>query len=245
MYAFLLSKVRRLWQISPVATFFAGLVAGYCAWVLLWVVPQNLFLAWRISHLPTMDAAAVAAVAPGDDVLVTGRLADNPTTQYDFVYYTLERWEVRTSPDSAGKPYGRWEDAEGYSPDLFLVVAGGHVLIQGNPDVTLLGDVHLETYEAGSGRRLPIDAIHIPDGTLRYHGLRNGDRVTVLGRKAASGGIVPSYLFVSDRETFQQRQWESAKNLFLAASFLMVISPPLVYFLTLLFMGRWRAVYRR
>ena len=243
--SFLFSKIRRLWQISPVATLFAGLVVGYCAWILLWIAPQHLFLAWRISRLPSMDAAAVATVTPGDDVLVTGRLADNPTAEYHFVCYALERWKVKTSPDSAGKPYGRWEDAEGYFPDLHLMVDGQRVLIQGNPDVTLLGDVHLETYEAGSGRRLAIDAIHMPDGTLRYHGLRNDDHVTALGRKATSGAITPSYLFVGDRETFLERQWKIAKNLFLAAFFLMLISPPLVYLLTALFMGKWKLIFRR
>ncbi len=187
-----------------------------------------------------MDAAAVAAASPGDDVLITGRLADNPAAEYDFVCYTSERWEVKASPDSAGKPYGHWEEADSYFPDLHLIVAGGRVLVRGNPDVTLLGDVHLETYEAGSGRRLPVDAIHMPDGTLRYHGLRNGDRVTVLGRKAASGDVIPSHLFVGDRETFQERLWESARGILLAALLLLIASPPLVYLLTLLFTGRRR-----
>ncbi len=245
MRVFLFAKIRRLWQISPVATLFAWLVVGYCAWVLLWIVPQQLVLAWRISHLPTMDGTAVVAAAPGDDVLLTGRLVDNPAAAYDFVYYTQERWKVKTSPDSAGKPYGRWEDAEDYLPDLNLVVDGRRIQLQGNSDVTLLGDVHLETYEAGSGRRLPIDAIHILDGTLRYHGLRNGDQITVLGRKAVSGDIIPSYLFVGDLETFRERQWNRVKNLFLAALFLIVFAPPLVYVLTSFFMGQWRELLRR
>jgi len=39
----------------------------------------------------------------------------------------------------------------------------------------------------------------LPDGTRRYRGLYDGDRVTVLGRKSADGGVLPEHLFGGDR----------------------------------------------
>jgi hypothetical protein len=40
----------------------------------------------------------------------------------------------------------------------------------------------------------------LPDGSFRFRGLRNGDLVTVVGRKAISGEVVPSHLIGGDHE---------------------------------------------
>ena len=228
-------RKRRLRTASLVAALFASFVLGCGALSAFVLAPQQRYLAWRIARIPQMNAADVEAAAPGDDVLVTGVLADNPAAEYDFVFYTLERWAVKT--DSDGHSTGKWVDAEGYFPDLRLMVDGQPLLVQGDPNVTLLGDIHLETYEGGSGRKLPIDAIHLPDGTLRYHGLRDGDRVTALGRKGASGGILPSHLFVGDRVAFEEFERSNSKSLFLAGLCVMALSP-LVYAFTLLMMRK-------
>ena len=230
-----LGLFRRLrWKVS-VAALFALFVLGCGALSAFVLAPQQALLAWRIDHIPQMDVAAVEAAAPGADVLVTGVLEGNPPSVHDFVTYTLERWEVKT--DSEGQSYGRWVDVEGAFPDLRLVADGQPLLVQGNIDVRLLGAVHMEMYQEGSDLRVPSDTIPLSDGTLRYHGLRNGDRVTVLGRKAASGGIVPSHLFAGDRVTFQESQRSSGWNLFLAGLCVMALSP-LVFVFTLAILRR-------
>ncbi len=228
-------RIRRPQKVSLVAALFASLVLC-CGLLSAFVLaPQRMYLSWRISRIPQMNAADVAAAAPGTDVLVTGFLEGNRPAEHDFVTYTLERWQVKTNAD--GESYGKWVDAEGYFPDLRLLVDGEAVRIQGTAEVTLLGDVHVVMDEGGTGRRLPLDAIHMADGTLRYHGLRDGDRVTVLGRKAASGGIVPSRLYAGDRAAFEEFERAGAKGLFLAGLVVMALSP-LVYGLTL-FLMRW------
>ena len=225
---------RRLRWRGAVAALFASFVLGCGALAAFVFAPQQAWLAWRIRHIPQMGAAAVEAADPGEEVLVTGVLEDNPPAAHEFATYTLERWEVKT--DSEGQSHGRWVDAEGYFPDLRLVVDGKPVLIQGNADVWLLGPVHMEMYDE-SGLRVADDSIHLPDGTLRYHGLRNGDRVTVLGRKAASGGVVPSHLFVGDRVAFEEAQRSGGWNLFLAGLCVMALAP-LVFVFTLAVL-RW------
>ncbi len=225
-----LSPLRRpRWQIS-VAALFASFVLGGGALAAFVLAPQQAFLAWRVRHIPPMDAAAVASAAPDEDLLVTGVLQGNTAAEHDFVLYALERWKVKT--DSEGKSYGKWEDLEGYFPDLRLVVGERPLLVQGNPEVRLLGDVHMETYPLGSEHSIPLDAYPLDAGTLRYTGLRDGDQVTVLGHKADSGGIQPSHLFVGDRAAFEAFLKNSGKGIFLAGLCVMALTP-LVFGFTL------------
>ena len=213
---------RRLSVRTLVAGLFAALVLLCGGWAALGMAPQQLILAWRVQSLPLMDAAAVEAAEPGALVLVTGVLAGNSPADHDLVTYALERWEVKT--DAEGVSRGRWVDLAGYFPDLRLVVAGRPLRVQGNPQVTLLGAVPTDTY-APDGRWVPLDAYPLEAGTRRYRGLRNGDRVTVLGHKTASGDIAPSHLFFGDRAAFVVYARNLAKNFFLAGLCVMAMAP--------------------
>ena len=236
MFASLFRRLGRLWRTAPIPTAFAALTLAYCTWVFVWGGAHVLWPAWRLSHLPPMDAADVLAASTGEAVLTSGRLDGNLPAAHGFVLYASERWEVTT--DSDGHDTGQWVDAEGYFPDLRLSVEGQTVLIQGNPDVILLGDVRLETYSKGSS--LPMGIVHPPEGALRYRGLRDGELVTVLGRKSDSDSIKPSRLFLGDLETARTWQWESCRNFLLAALLLLIVAPPLAYLLTWLTTRRSR-----
>ncbi len=202
------------WKLSA-AALFAFLVLGCGALTAFVLAPRQALLAWRMSRIPPMDAAAVETLAPVEDVLLTGVLEGNPSLAHHFVAYTLERWEAK----DANRPSdGRWVDAERVFPDLQLVVQGQPVLVQSSAEVRLLGAVHVGVYQGNTGFQ---DALH----RTRYHGLRNGDQVTVLGRKAASGGVVPSYLFAGNRAAFEAFARSSARDLFLAGLLVMAFSP--------------------
>jgi len=65
----------------------------------------------------------------------------------------------------------------------------------------------------------------LPDGTRRYRGLYDGDRVTVLGRKSADGGVLPEHLFGGDRPQFEESQRQAASGLFMAGLCMMAFAP--------------------
>ncbi|MBU1662265.1 MAG: hypothetical protein KKD28_12435, partial [Chloroflexi bacterium] len=111
------------------------------------LAPQQKLEARRIEAMPVMGAGAVAGAAAGDDILITGRLEDNPLVdEAGFVAYELEEWVV-TLPDSENAdddPDGSWETVERVVPDLSLNVDGEVVLILSANEATLSGLLHEE-----------------------------------------------------------------------------------------------------
>jgi hypothetical protein len=193
--------------------------------------PGQALQAWRISRLPVMDAASVAAAAPDDTVLVTGVLAGNAPAleDYDLVAYRLDEWEVTSSTSEDGDTFynGSWRAVELIVPELNLEVGGQSVPIRVIDEAIRLGGALTEVMIEGPGpaRDDDSDGRELPDGTLRYQGLVDGDLTTVLGQKAAAGGILPDQLFAGDRVQFETSERQAASSLLVAGLCAMALSP--------------------
>ncbi len=191
------------------------------------LAPQQSLLAKRIEKMPDMDAAAVTAASEGADILVSGELQDNPiVAREQFVAYILERWDVTTSYDDDGDEEisGSWSTQERVSPNLALNVQGQTVRVIRADNVTLSGPLHEEMVRSESSLRASSGGEDLPDGTLKWRGLFNGDYVTVWGKKAGEG-VLPEELFAGDRDAFAQDKHAIARGLFLTGLCAMGLAP--------------------
>lgn len=212
-------------SVVAVSVFACGLL------LVLVLSPVQAVKAWRVSRLPQMDAASVEQVAPGETVIVTGRLADNPSQWEEggLVAYEMEEWSVTVptpSPgdDDTGEPHGSWVSRERVIPDLNLDLGGEEVHILSNPDARLSGARH-ETLIPGQGVAAQDFDEPLPGGTRRYRGLTNGDLVTVLGKKASTDGIIPEEIFGGDRISYEAYLRQTASGLLTMGLCLMGVAP--------------------
>lgn len=204
-----------------------------CGALLAFVMsPQQALQARRIEHLPDMTAEDVAAADSGDDILVTGRLEDNPViSEGNFVAYVRETWQVtRPTPDSQSdsqnkEPSGKWETVERVFPDLRLNVNDREVEILRASSVTMSGPLHERLIRAYSFRKAKYNDEMLAEGSERVRGFHDGDLITVLGVKASTGGVIPDELFAGDRVAFVQRKKSAAKSAFIFGLCLIGVAP--------------------
>ncbi len=221
-----------------------ALALASCGALLAFVLsPGQALAARRMARMPFMDAGAVAAAASGTDVLITGRLSENPSLgESDFVAYKLDRWVVTPADpaDPEDQPSGAWEAVEVAAPELRLNVEDGTIVILKADGVTLGGPLRetLVLSEAQEGAE-DSDGEWIPDGSLRYRGFLNADLITVLGRKASTGGVIPEEIYAGDRVSFIESKQQAARGMFFAGLCLLGFSP------LVLVGGALRALFRR
>jgi hypothetical protein len=209
-----------------------GAAAACCACGALMtfvLAPGQAARAFNVSRMPVMDAAAVQAAAPGQAVLITGRLAGNPPALpgKDLVVYKVEQWTVRVSEGETGnrEPSGRWESAGRSAPDLNLEVGGQPLQLLAATSVQLSGSLREELEPGGGDLTANYQGQPLADGSRRYEGLADGDLTTVLGQKAASGGVLPEHLYGGDRVAFEASQRQAASGLFGAGICAMAMAP--------------------
>jgi hypothetical protein len=89
----------------------------------------------------------------------------------------------------------------------------------------LSGALRQELAPAESGLVADDNGTPLPDGSLRYRGLADGDLVTVLGRKSSAQGVALEHLFGGDRSAFEASQRQAASNFLVAGIFSMVMAP--------------------
>ncbi len=208
--------------------------------------PAQALEAFRVSQLPQMDAQDVQSAAPGETLLFTAALTGNvpPQEGVNMVAYTVQEWRVTVPSDSgrggdAPQPSGHWQAVETVAPELTVELGGQAILLHRTTPVRLSGDLHEKMVKSDSAlQAMDMDEL-LPDGTRRYRGLMDGDRVTVLGKKASDGGVIPNHLFAGDRVAFEESLREAAQGLFFAGLCTMVLSP------LVLLGGLWFAFFRR
>src|SRR5688572_26725947 len=190
-----------------------------CGFVMTFVMaPRQALHASSIARLPSMGAAEVAAAAPGDTILVTGVLAGNSPARAgsDLVAYTVDEWEV-TLPDAEDSPdappRGAWKPHETEPAALTLEVDGQPLELLAVTGVRIDGALHEELVPGDSQIVADDSGEARPDGTLRYRGLADGDLATVLGDKAATGGVTPEELFAGGRTAIEASQRAAASNI--------------------------------
>lgn len=154
----------------------------------------------RLSRLPEIDAAEYKTTAPGARLLVSGTLQDNEESSGGLVVYKRSRWMITEPADPAiedDEPEVEWLSSGQYVPDgLRVAIEGGAVTVKRTPDVTLTGSL-VEVIVPPEGEAETIKGWAV--GTARLRGLRNGDTVTVVGWKAASGMITPEEIYGGSR----------------------------------------------
>jgi hypothetical protein len=240
-------------RLGAVAAAFLGAAAccvcgAYMAFV---AAPGQALTAAGVSRLPVMDAAAVEAAAPGQAVLISGRLAGNaPLLEgMDFVAYSEEEWNVTVPPsdeDSSGEPHGDWKASRVVVPELSLSVGGQTVVVHSASVVRLSGPLREELLRGESTVQAKYESELLPDGSKRYRGLADGDLASVLGKKAAAGvgptvvGVTPEQIFAGDRAAFEASQKQAASNLFVGGIASMIAAPVVGGVLGALFWRRRR-----
>ena len=195
------------------------------------LAPQQKLEARRIERLPMMDATTVTQAAAGDELLITGRLVDNPILldDEDFVVYQMEEWVVSVpeyDPDNPNQePDGDWDVIEIMAPDLWLDVNGQVVSTLRSDSVTLSGSLRESLIYSEGHNQAQHEGEWLPEGSLRIRGFYNADLVTVWGKKAATDGVIPDELFAGDRVTFVESKHEAAKGLLIAGISMLVCLP--------------------
>jgi len=194
------------------------------------LAPAQAIQAYRISRLPvTENGAQVAAAQPGEELLLTGILKGNaPLLEgLDFVAYSVEEWKVTlpSGDDSDSTPSGHWETVATVIPALTLELHGQPASLLKASSAHLSGDLHSQTVKGTDALQAEYEGERLPDGSKRYRGLFDGDLVTVLGKKSATGSVLPEHIFAGDHLQFVESQRQAASGLFMAGLFLMVFAP--------------------
>jgi hypothetical protein len=209
------------------------------------LAPGQAIRANRIAHLPVMSAAGVDAAVAGDPVLITGVISGSPPHPeiVDFIAYAGEKWVVTipaaSDPDGSSEPFGSWTNIPTVVPELSLEMDGQAVSIHTASNVRLSGSLHELVIPGESSLNAKYDNQPVSDGTVRYHGLDNGVLATVLGKKAADGGVDPEQIFAGNRAAFEESQRQATSGFLISGIFSFVMAP-IVLFGGLLAVLFWR-----
>lgn len=145
----------------------------------------------RVEALEMADAAALSSAQVGEDLLVFGSLDKNPElTQDGLVAFERQIWDI--DEDSDGDASAEWEDQEVVFTALTIRSRGVSFKVERSEPVRLDGAYHTTIVKEGAGS-LVYDGIR--EGTLRHAGFRNGDRVTVLGKKSTADTVLADHLY--------------------------------------------------
>jgi hypothetical protein len=138
----------------------------------------------RIASLPQLDAAALEGPAPGQDLLVEGRVSRaQPALFRDFVAYVRQERE-----QTDGQPKA-WTGRERRTPPLAIDLPGGAIRIV-NATYDLRDTVSNWTDPRVNGR---IET--------RYIGLVADEPVLIVG-KTAAGGVDASFVATGTRQSY-------------------------------------------
>jgi len=212
-----------------IAAVIGAVVLLGCGAVLVFILaPQQKLEALHIEKMPLVDAGGAEAAAVSEELLVTGRLEDNPLMdEGGFVAYKLDEWVV-TLPDdddTDSDPDGDWKTVEKVVPDLTLNVNGEIVWTLAADDATLSGPLHEDLIYSDAYDEAKYNGEWVPHGSLRLRGFFNGDLITALGKKASTGEIIPEELYAGDRVAFADSKHAAAKGLLTGGIIMMICSP--------------------
>ena len=223
-----LASIRDRFNALIAAAIGAVLVFACGATLTFFLAPKQKLEANHIEGLPLLDSGSLASTPAGEEVLLTGRLVDNPLMdEGGFVAYRLEEWVV-TLPDPDDpddEPTGGWEEVERIVPELLLEVGGDIVRSLRADNATLSGSLHEEILYSDAYEEAKYEGVWLPHGSWRFRGLFNGDLVSVLGKKASEGGIIPDELYAGDRVAFVDSKHEAVKGLLIGGVAMMICSP--------------------
>ncbi|MBN1120479.1 MAG: hypothetical protein JXJ17_05335 [Anaerolineae bacterium] len=210
---------------------FGAVLAAICflalGAVMAFVISPQQAAEWRrIQNLPELTASSFAGVQTGEAVAITGKLEDNdPLNVYEHVAYTVEEWQVEPPDEDDSTADGSWSTIETVVPELNVSISGGTVRTTAVNQATLGGGLDEIIDEAYSRQTAKYDGRELSEGSLRIRGFRDGNLVTVVGKKGSSGDLVPDRLYAGDRVELVDSIRASARTTFVIGIVMMVISP--------------------
>lgn len=209
------------------AVFAAICFLGFGALLAFYISPQQALEWRRIEGLPELDATAYASAASGQEVAITGTLADNfALTPEGLVAYIREQWDVTPPSDKEDKPDGSWKIVETNVPVLRIAIAGGGISTTSVESATFSGSLHETAIQQGAGtEKADYNGQSLPEGSTRMRGFANGDLITVVGHKASTGDLIPDRLFGGDRVQLVQEIRSGAQAMFVVGIVMMICSP--------------------
>ncbi|MEA2008440.1 MAG: hypothetical protein U9O54_04925 [Chloroflexota bacterium] len=192
------------------------------------LAPKQKLEAYQIERMPTMNADAVINAPAGESVLVTGWLTGEPLPNAgDFIAYELEKWVVdpadASTPDA--EPDGDWETVRQLIPDLGLTIGEKTINLLSAEGAKLSGPMKEKLVYTDNYDTAEYNEEMLPDGSLRYSGFYDGNLVTVLGKKASTGGVIPDEYYAGDRVAFVDSKHSAAKGALIGGICMMGLAP--------------------
>ncbi|NDJ54863.1 MAG: hypothetical protein GYB68_17470 [Chloroflexi bacterium] len=205
------------------------------------VSPQQAAEWRRIDNLDELTAGSFAAVAAGENVVVTGTIAGEAQGPEGYVFYQRQEWDVERDTDSDGDTTydGDWNTIETVYPAFQIQLGDGAVGVAPATSITLSGDLRETITEGSGGQRASYQGQQLAEGSIRVRGLATGDVITVLGSKLGDGQLAPDRFHAGDRESLVQLIRSNARVFFWVGVAMMVLSP------VVLIMGVVGAIFGR
>jgi hypothetical protein len=203
--------------------FGAAFVAGGLAMIYL-LTPRAVGDVQTIEQAYVTDGAAYEALAPGQDVVVTGTLEGNATVGPDnTVAYFVDQLKASHRGDDT---HWTWVREAEEAPPITMRVGWGTVTLVNRAEgyARVEGDLY-ETVEQGGGSRrftYIYKGKTLREGARRTTGLRNGDLVTVVGSKTAAGEIDVRWYFGGDQTALRESAAKSAQILHIVGYVLVI-----------------------
>lgn len=147
-----------------------------------------------VESLPVVTAAGFNDTPVGQDVVISGVFDRNKEYEGGLVLYKHQSWEIEYDSDDGWE--GDWETYAYMLPSVQIWLGDGHVATSEVGSVTIGGQPHDVVLERGTGRKVE----GYEEGTTRVSGFTNGDTVTVVGSRDASGRLTPQRFYGGDRQ---------------------------------------------
>lgn len=187
----------------------AGCIFACGAIFLFGVAPDLENDAKEISGLPEFAAASngtkvihTGVITDGDILTSDRRVGD--ISEYEFVGYVVEVWQVNTTGGSSSSrnrrtSTGTWSDAEAYAGNF--VLDNGSVTINPENGFEIDGDMHEFVLPSSSG--VDSDTYNgqtLREGSQRIRGFQIGDQVTLVGQRSADTALSAERIFGGTRD---------------------------------------------
>ena len=216
---------------AVLGSFIAAISVFACGAVMTFVLaPNQAILAYKVSRMPMMTEQSVESIAAGGDILITGYLiGDAPTPSLpEFIAYTEDTWKVTVTQDDNGNdntPSGSWSRVQTVFPELILEMNDAPILIRASNSASLSGSLHEKVVDGNGILQADYEGQLLHDGASLYRGFASGDLITILGKKASVGGVIPEQVFGGDRVSFEEYQRNLASSYLVMGVAFMLCSP--------------------
>ncbi len=176
----------------------------------------------ELAGLPTMTVTTFHEANPDTEMVVTGVLEGNRefASPEGYVVYRREEWDV--TYDSEDGYEGHWDTLEKHFPLLNLTIPGGSIQILSTDKARTRGHQHSTIVERSNSTR---KADGLPEGSIRHIGFKEGDTITVVGKKEASrgGSLRPSQFYGGNRDQLIKATQGEARTMRIIGAILIVI----------------------